>query len=89
MAIYLDDYRGRCGRMVMSHLMSDESLVELHEFAAKLGLKKSWFQPGSAPHYDVCLSRRSAAFELGAIELPIAGSFNWLRVLHAARQLKK
>ncbi len=39
------------------HLMSDDNLQELHDFAVHiLGLKKSWFQkspPKSFPHYDV------------------------------------
>lgn len=39
------------------HLMSDESLEELHAFAiGTLCLQESWFQespPASFPHYDV------------------------------------
>lgn len=29
-----------------SHMVSDTSEAELHEFAAKLGLKRAWFQGG-------------------------------------------
>lgn len=50
--VYVDDYRGRFRNMLMSHLLAD-SLGELHEFAARLGLKRIWFRNGSAPHYDV------------------------------------
>ena len=32
------------------HLVSDTSLDELHEFAARIGLKREWYQKG---HYDM------------------------------------
>ena len=70
MAVYVDDYRGRLGRMIMCHMMAD-TVEELHEFAEKLGMKREWFQNGSAPHYDVSLTRRALAIKLGAVELPI------------------
>ena len=42
--------------MVMTdgvHLIAD-SLSELHSFAGRIGLKRSWFQGGSRyPHYDI------------------------------------
>lgn len=57
------------GRPVEScHLLAD-TLDELHAFAKKIGLKRSWFQNGSAPHYDLTASRRSEAVRAGAIEL--------------------
>jgi len=37
--------------------------------AKKLGLRRSWFQPKSSPHYDLCQSKRARAVELGAIEV--------------------
>lgn len=57
MTILIDepfDYRGDGVRWC--HMVSDASLEELHEFAAKLGLKRAWFQPcppHPAPHYDL------------------------------------
>ena len=92
--IYVDDYEGRFGRMIMCHMMSDTSLKELHEFAERLGLKRSWFQDkGSAPHYDVCKSKRVVALELGAIHLPIRGGpqtrAEWKRVYNAAKALRR
>jgi hypothetical protein len=53
------------------HLISDESLEELHAFAKKLGLKKSWFQEKSGrnyhPHYDLTtLNKREDAAKRGA-----------------------
>lgn len=52
------------------HLLAD-SVEELHEFAAKLGMKRSWFQMSrmGLPHYDLVASRRAKAVKLGAIEI--------------------
>lgn len=51
----------RCG-----HLVSDHSIVELHEFAAALGLRREWFQVKSIPHYDLTGEVYELALELGA-----------------------
>src|SRR3546814_8723400 len=37
--------------------------------AAAIGMDRNWFQPLSFPHYDVSLSRRARAVQLGAIEV--------------------
>lgn len=51
-----------------SHLTTDGPIGELHEFARKIGLKRSWFQDhASAPHYDLTESRRTRAFDAGAV----------------------
>ena len=39
------------------HLVSDNSLDELHEFAQKIGLKRKWFQDKRLPHYDITSKR--------------------------------
>lgn len=52
-----------------AHLFSD-NLDELHLLAGFIGLKPSWFQKGSRPHYDVTQSMRTAAIRAGAIQLP-------------------
>ena len=50
------------------HLYAD-SLEELHAFARKIGLKRSWFQNHRLmPHYDLTASRRAAAVLAGANE---------------------
>ena len=39
-----------------THLVSTDSLQELHEFARKIGLKRHWFQRGKSgrhPHFDL------------------------------------
>jgi len=84
--IYVDDYKGRFGRMIMCHMMSDTSLEELHTFADHLGLKREWFQQGSAPHYDLSQGKRALAVKLGAVEVS-CGTQEWQRVYHAAKAL--
>lgn len=45
-------------------------LTELHAFAKRIGLKRSWFQgQASVPHYDLTPSRRLKAVAAGAIEV--------------------
>lgn len=46
------------------HLVSDTSLDELHEFAAKLGIPERGF---GGDHYDLPEEYRQQAIELGAI----------------------
>ena len=55
-------YRQAC------HLMAD-SEEELHYFAGRMGLFRSWFQRGSLPHYDLTKNMRLLAVKLGAVEI--------------------
>jgi uncharacterized protein DUF4031 len=81
-AVYVDDAsipaRVPNGRVVhgsrWSHLFADTQR-ELHEFAAKLALRRSYFQPGQprgdgspSPHwhYDLTAGKRQQAIRLGA-----------------------
>ena len=88
MTVYVDNARipARVGRhdTTWSHLFADTQ-DELHAFAARLGLRRSWFQdpvkvgkpikarPGSRAaqnwHYDVTESKRRQAVSLGAVEV--------------------
>jgi Protein of unknown function (DUF4031) len=71
MAVYVDTYRGKLGRMTMCHMIAD-TLEELHAMAAQIGMKREWFQDrpkASFPHYDLSLTRRKMAVEAGAIEV--------------------
>ena len=54
--------------MIMCHMFAD-SLAELHTMARAIGMDPDWFQPLSFPHYDVSLSRRARAVNLGAVEV--------------------
>lgn len=74
MAVYVDKLRDWGWRLGPScHLISDAppgDNTELHGFAAKLGLKREWFQTSaSGPHYDLTASKRRLAVRLGAVEL--------------------
>ncbi len=55
-------YRQAC------HLTADNE-QELHTFAAKLGLRRAWFQDKSHPHYDLTANKRRQAVTLGAKEI--------------------
>lgn len=68
MAVYIDDARISYRGMKMCHMIAD-SLSELHLMADRLGLKRSWFQPLSWPHYDVCWTKRQKAVRLGAVPI--------------------
>lgn len=50
------------------HMFADEA-GELHRFAERIGLKRSWFHKGSSmPHYDLTRSKRKKALAAGAVE---------------------
>lgn len=74
MTVMVDDLRvwahakHRCFKAGSAHLTSDaDSLDELHEFAARLGLKREWFQDHFiAPHYDLSPAKHALALKLGA-----------------------
>jgi hypothetical protein len=80
MTVYVDDARipARVGRLhtCWSHLTADDR-DELHAFAARLGLRRAWFQdkpnqdgtPGPHWHYDVTDTKRAAAIAAGATPL--------------------
>lgn len=78
MTVYVDDFRvpariaGVSGRW--SHLTADTE-TELHEFAARIGLRREWFQdrcrvgrcePCPHWHYDLADSKRREAIAAGA-----------------------
>lgn len=52
------------------HLFTDSAdLTELHAVAARIGMRRSWFQnDGDLPHYDLTPPRRAAAVARGAVE---------------------
>ena len=54
------------------HLTADTE-AELHAFAARLGLRREWYQKRGDDdhrwHYDLTVGRRVRAVELGAVEL--------------------
>lgn len=90
MAVYVDalmHYGAQSGFFkgkASCHMFAD-TLDELHEMAAKIGMKRSWFQDeGSLQHYDLVQSRRNLAIVYGAIEITdrkqLVTKWNELRV---------
>ena len=69
MTVYVDNARNPFGRMIMCHMTAD-TLDELHAMATQLGLRR-WFQDHHYPHYDISLSKRKQAIELGAVEVDV------------------
>lgn len=60
--------KARCFNGGSCHLTTDGELEELHAFAARLGLKRAWFQNHRVmPHYDLTASKREQAIALGAV----------------------
>lgn len=92
MTIYVDTARipARVGRhdARWCHLMSDQiDPTELHEFAARIGLRRSWFQAGQVPvhdHYDVTDGMRARAVAAGAVQLDLRGMSETLQRKRAA-----
>lgn len=59
------------GKPVLScHLFTDGLVEDLHRFAVRIDLRRSWFQPGHhVPHYDLTRRYRLAAIAAGAMPL--------------------
>lgn len=72
MPVYVDNMRASYGRMKMCHMVAD-SMDELLSMADKIGMQRKWFQPLSSPHFDVSLTKRSAAIAHGAIQVDRRG----------------
>ena len=73
MTIYVDDlfsalWTKRYASTQWCHMATDNlDLEKLHQFAERIGLKRSWFQTHpKVPHYDITASKRAIAIQLGA-----------------------
>ena len=72
MAVYVDDafVEGDWGYWSGGGHMQADTLDELHTMAARLGMRREWFQskPGRPwhDHYDLTQARRERAIALGA-----------------------
>lgn len=78
-ATVTDSASGRSYTSRWCHLFSDQiDQTELHAFAHRIGLKRSWFQPGKRlgrpgehdpvrDHYDLTANKRRQAITAGAI----------------------
>lgn len=80
MSVYVDRIQSwptriRCFKEGSCHLWADTE-AELHAFAKRLGLKRSWFQEHPRlVHYDLTVARRAKAIELGATERDVKDYF--------------
>ena len=74
MTVYVDDVfiPAKVGRLDARwcHMTADTP-DELHAFAARIGLRRSWAQHEGTwkEHYDVTEGRRAAAVRAGAVEI--------------------
>ena len=79
MFVYVDQFvsyppgtvKGEPRAKYWCHMWAD-SIEELHEFAAEIGMKRYWFQGPPIhkfPHYDLTKQRRAIAVKAGAIEV--------------------
>lgn len=83
MTVYVDSLssysKSPLGHREWCHMWADD-LEELHIFASRIGLKKSWFQDDRRlPHYDLTAHKRNAALKFGAVQHSLV---DWLRARH-------
>lgn len=78
MSVYVDPLIDHGWQLGPSCHMFASSEEELHAFAARLSLKRVWYQAERVPHYDLTRAKRAFAVRLGAIELPVrAAAWYW------------
>jgi len=67
-----------------------DNLPALHQFAARLGLKHSWFQRGNVlAHYDLTEGKREEALAMGAVEASYEVQRDVFRQWYERRHQKK
>lgn len=96
MAVYVDETLdwtevAKANRLQHTHWchLTADTEEELHTFAAKLGLRRSWYQrkgPNDVRwHYDVTPPKRAQAVKLGANEV----DFRFMASLMSRRRLER
>lgn len=98
MTVYVDDayIPAKVGRHTSHwcHLFSDTSDEELHAFADRLGLRRSYFQLPDARlqtlrHYDLTRGMRFKAVSLGATEITVREAGRLMNLEHERLQQAK
>jgi len=74
--VYVDEIRDYGPKGKYSHMWTDGDIEELHTFAIRLGLKRTWLHEskglsGDFHHYDVVPSKRELALKRGAVYMPL------------------
>lgn len=89
MAVYVDppgSAPGRIGRVVFTCHMLADTVDELVEFAAGIGLRRAWLQgmdkPAGIPHFDLTAGKRAQAIAAGAQDVDRDGI---VKVIHKYR----
>lgn len=91
MSVFVDDAQNSSphlfyGRGRFAHLSAD-TRDELHVFAARLGLRRSWFEERPRLwHYDVTQTKRAEAIALGAEPVTTREFIRRLRATPSTRQ---
>lgn len=70
--VYVDDMRAPFRGMKMCHMIADTH-DELVAMAKKIDVNRKWIQYPGTPreHFDICLSKRRLAVQLGAKEITL------------------
>lgn len=80
---------GARGGHIWSHMWAD-TLDELHAMAARVGMKKEWFQDHRVlPHYDLVTTKRALAIKLGAVEANLAWPFKEESMIYVVTTIQK
>ena len=74
MAVYVDRLQWH-GKRQWCHMATDGEREELHAMAARIGLKRCWFQGGRHPHYDLTPTKRHMAIEQGVVAVGMVELF--------------
>lgn len=68
MTVYVDTFPAGWGKWSGGGHLTTTDIDELHAMAAKIGLKREWFQDKRVPHYDCQRRIRALAVAAGAVE---------------------
>jgi Protein of unknown function (DUF4031) len=70
MTVYVDQFPGHgWGRWTGGGHLLTSDLAQLHQMAARIGLRQAWFQDKTFPHYDLTATKRSLALAAGAVPI--------------------
>jgi len=88
--VYIDNFNAPFLRMKMCHMIAD-STEELLAMVDKIGVSRKWIQyPGTYnEHFDICLTKKRKALELGATEVSareLAKKINERNLLNSINQ---